>query len=203
MPGSQRIGPVHVLSDFSYRATRCAGEGWVLVGDAFGFLDPMYSSGVFLALKSGEMAADTINEAFERNDFSAVQLSKWGDGLSDGMSVVRKLVGYDRYESREALAALQAVYEHLRLWTNHWQPTLKLIGKERDGARVRKRYDTALTPYRRVLATADLDPAARLRLGAQHDTTGPVALRRRLDAAILALGRLHTRPADPLPEVAG
>lgn len=92
MPGSQRIGPVHVLSDFSYRATRCAGEGWVLVGDAFGFLDPMYSSGVFLALKSGEMAADVINEAFDKNDLSAVQLSKWGDGLSDGMSVVRKLV---------------------------------------------------------------------------------------------------------------
>lgn len=92
MPGSTRIGPVHVLSDFSYRATRCAGEGWVLVGDAFGFLDPMYSSGVFLALKSGEMAADVINEAFDSNDFSAVRLSKWGDGLSDGMSVVRKLV---------------------------------------------------------------------------------------------------------------
>src|SRR5688572_29392137 len=92
MPGSERVSPVHVLSDFSYRATRCAGEGWVLVGDAFGFLDPMYSSGVFLALKSGEMAADTINEAFDRNDFSAVQLSKWGDGLSDGMTVVRKLV---------------------------------------------------------------------------------------------------------------
>jgi flavin-dependent dehydrogenase len=92
MPGAERVGPVHVLSDFSYRATRCAGEGWVLVGDAFGFLDPMYSSGVFLALKSGEMAADAINEAFGRNDFSAVQLSKWGDELSDGMTVLRKLV---------------------------------------------------------------------------------------------------------------
>jgi hypothetical protein len=137
----------------------------------------------------------TRSRPYWKNDQAHVEQKNW--------SVVRKLVGYDRYESREALAALQAVYEHLRLWTNHWQPTLKLIGKERDGARVRKRYDTALTPYRRVLATADLDPAARLRLGAQHDTTGPVALRRRLDAAILALGRLHTRPADPLPEVAG
>jgi len=92
MQGAERCGPVHVLSDFSYRATRCAGDGWVLVGDAFGFLDPMYSSGVFLALKSGEMAADAINEAFAAGDFSAPQLSKWGDGLSDGMSVVRKLV---------------------------------------------------------------------------------------------------------------
>ena len=92
MPGSQRVSDVHVISDFSYRATRCAGEGWVLVGDAFGFLDPMYSSGVFLALKSGEMAADAINEAFAKRDFSAPQLSRWGDDVAGGMSLIRKLV---------------------------------------------------------------------------------------------------------------
>ncbi len=62
MTNAQRVSPVHVLSDFSWRSTRCAGDGWVLVGDAFGFLDPVYSSGVFLALKSGEMAADAIIE---------------------------------------------------------------------------------------------------------------------------------------------
>ena len=89
---AQRVSQVHVLSDFSYRARRCAGEGWVLVGDAFGFLDPMYSSGVFLALKSGEMAADAVNEAFAKGDFSARQLSKWGPELSDGMTSIRKLV---------------------------------------------------------------------------------------------------------------
>jgi flavin-dependent dehydrogenase len=92
MKGATRCAPVHVLSDFSYRASRCAGDGWVLIGDAFGFLDPMYSSGVFLALKSGEMAADAINEAFETNDFSGAQLGKWGDELAGGMSVIRKLV---------------------------------------------------------------------------------------------------------------
>jgi flavin-dependent dehydrogenase len=81
-----------VTSDFSYRASRCAGEGWVLVGDAFGFLDPMYSSGVYFALKSGELAADAINEAFEAGDFSAQRLSRWGDSLSYGMTMVRKLV---------------------------------------------------------------------------------------------------------------
>ena len=92
MPGSQRVSPAHVISDFSYRATRCAGDGWVLIGDAFGFLDPMYSSGVFLALKSGEMAADAISEALVKNDVSGAQLGKWGDELASGMSVVRKLV---------------------------------------------------------------------------------------------------------------
>ena len=92
MADAVRVSPVHVLSDFSWRANRCAGEGWVLVGDAFGFLDPIYSSGVFLALKSGEMAADAINEAFKTHDFSAAQLGKWGGRLSDGMQAMRKLV---------------------------------------------------------------------------------------------------------------
>ena len=92
MDGAERFAPVHVTSDFSYRASRCAGEGWVLVGDAFGFLDPMYSSGVFLALKSGELAADAINEAFETQDFSAARLGKWGETVSHGMTMIRKLV---------------------------------------------------------------------------------------------------------------
>jgi len=92
MNGAVRVSPVYVLSDFSWQATRSAGEGWVLVGDAFGFLDPIYSSGVFLALKSAEMAADCVNEAFANNDFSAAQLGKWGRPLSDGMQAMRKLV---------------------------------------------------------------------------------------------------------------
>jgi flavin-dependent dehydrogenase len=86
------IPPIHVLSDFSYSSKRCAGEGWILIGDAFGFLDPMYSSGVFLALKSAEMAADCVIEAFQKKDFSAQQLGKWGQPLSDGMQSLRKLV---------------------------------------------------------------------------------------------------------------
>jgi len=92
MTNAQRVGEVHVISDYSYRSTRCAGDGWVLVGDAFGFLDPMYSSGVFLALKSGEMAADVINEALKTGGTDAVNLSKWGETLSDGMQTIRKLV---------------------------------------------------------------------------------------------------------------
>ena len=83
---------MYVLSDFTYRADRCAGDGWVLVGDAFGFLDPIYSSGVFLALKSGEMAADAINEGLNKGDLSAEQLGKWGGPLADGMQAIRKLV---------------------------------------------------------------------------------------------------------------
>jgi flavin-dependent dehydrogenase len=92
MRDAQRVGDVHVISDYSYRSSRCAGDGWALVGDAFGFLDPMYSSGVFLALKSGEMAADAINDALASGRADAMNLSRWGETLSDGMQTIRKLV---------------------------------------------------------------------------------------------------------------
>ena len=90
--GAEQLFPVKVTKDFSYRANRIAGDGWVLVGDAFGFLDPVYSSGLFLALKSGEMAADTINEALEKEDFSATQLGRFGTDFVAGMEAIRKLV---------------------------------------------------------------------------------------------------------------
>ena len=60
------LGPMRVTGEFSYRATRTAGDGFCLVGDAFSFLDPVFSSGVFLALKSGEMAADAIHRDLEQ-----------------------------------------------------------------------------------------------------------------------------------------
>ena len=89
---AEQLFPVKTTKDFSYRASRIAGEGWVLVGDAFCFLDPMYSSGVYLALKSGEMAADAIAEAFAKGDFSAEQLGGFGPELVRGMEAVRKMV---------------------------------------------------------------------------------------------------------------
>ncbi len=78
--------------DYSYRATRVAGDGWVMIGDAWGFLDPLYSSGVLLALKSGEMAADAIVEGLATGDTSAAQLGKWGDEFNKGVDRMRRLV---------------------------------------------------------------------------------------------------------------
>ena len=63
-PGTH-LGPMRVTGEFSYRATKTSGPGFCLVGDAFSFLDPVFSSGVFLALKSGEMAADAIHQGLE------------------------------------------------------------------------------------------------------------------------------------------
>jgi flavin-dependent dehydrogenase len=78
--------------DYSYRSKQVAGDGWVLVGDAFGFLDPLYSSGVLLALKSGEMAADAIAEGLARGDVSAAHLGRWGPVFNQGVDRMRRLV---------------------------------------------------------------------------------------------------------------
>jgi hypothetical protein len=121
----------------------------------------------------------TRSRPYWKNDQAHVEQKNW--------SVVRRLLGYDRYESTAALSALNAVYSDLRVWTNHWQPVLKLVGKERDGAKVRKRYDGAATPYRRVLATGELTRAARARLDQAHTARGPAAVRRALDTAVAAL----------------
>ena len=81
-----------VTRDYSYRSNQVAGDGWVLVGDAFGFLDPLYSSGVLLALKSGELAAEAICDGLASADTSASQLGRWGDGFNQGVDRMRRLV---------------------------------------------------------------------------------------------------------------
>jgi flavin-dependent dehydrogenase len=87
-----RADRYRATKDYSYRARRCAGDGWVLVGDAHGFLDPLYSSGVLLALKSGQLAADAIVEGLAAGDVSQQQLGKWAPEFNQGMDRMRRLV---------------------------------------------------------------------------------------------------------------
>jgi flavin-dependent dehydrogenase len=89
---ARRATGYFATKDYSYRATQVAGNGWVLVGDAFAFLDPLYSSGVLLALRSGEMAADAIVEGLARGDTSAAQLGRWGPLFNAGVDRMRRLV---------------------------------------------------------------------------------------------------------------
>lgn len=84
--------PMQVIKDFSYSNAEVAGDGWVLVGDAFSFIDPVYSSGVFLALKSGEMAAEAILDGLKNDDLSANQLGRFEPDLRRGMDAVLGLV---------------------------------------------------------------------------------------------------------------
>jgi len=87
-----RCDDFHVLKEYSYHSKRAAGDGWVLIGDAFGFLDPLYSSGVLLALKSGQLAADAIAEGLAKGDTSAAQLGKWSPEFKQGMDRMRRMV---------------------------------------------------------------------------------------------------------------
>ncbi len=89
---AKRVTGYFATRDYSYRSTECAGNGWVLVGDAFGFLDPLYSSGVLLALKSGELAADAIVDGLKKGDTSAAQLGAWGPDFNLGVDRMRRLV---------------------------------------------------------------------------------------------------------------
>lgn len=88
----KQVALVKATKDYTYRAKQAAGDGWVLVGDAFGFLDPLYSSGVLLALKSGELAADAIVEGLRNGDTSRAQIGKWEAGYVEGMDRMRRLV---------------------------------------------------------------------------------------------------------------
>jgi flavin-dependent dehydrogenase len=88
----EAISDYRTTKDFSYQTTQAAGDGWVLVGDAFGFIDPVYSSGFFLALKSGEFAADAIHEGLSLNDVSAARLGSWQAKHRSGIDLFRKLV---------------------------------------------------------------------------------------------------------------
>src|SRR5262249_49251513 len=89
-----------------------AGGGWVLIGDAFGFLDPLYSSGVLLALKSGELAADAIADGIAANNTSATQLGRWGELFNKGVDRMRRLVC--EYYDGFSFGRFIKTYPHLR-----------------------------------------------------------------------------------------
>jgi flavin-dependent dehydrogenase len=81
-----------VTSEYSYHTKHCGCEGLLLVGDAFCFLDPVFSSGLMLALKSGVMAADAVHEALVARDFSPGRFAGYASGLREGIENMRKLV---------------------------------------------------------------------------------------------------------------
>ncbi|MGH2469592.1 MAG: integrase catalytic domain-containing protein, partial [Chloroflexota bacterium] len=112
-------------------------------------------------------------------------------------SIVRRLIGYDRYESREAQAQLERVYAVVRPYINGWQPVFKLIAKERDGAKVTKHYDRPQTPLRRLLASAVLSAQQQTTAKETWMVSDPMTLRRQLDAAVDLLWKLRARDLEP------
>lgn len=88
----RQFGPYRVTGEYSYRSRHCAADGLVLVGDAFAFLDPVFSSGVLLALRSGELAADAVDAALTAGDVSAARFREYGARVCEGIEAMRKLV---------------------------------------------------------------------------------------------------------------
>jgi hypothetical protein len=124
----------------------------------------------------------TRSRPYRKNDQAHVEQKNW--------SVVRHLIGYDRYETAAELAVLQAIYQDLRLYVNFFQPVLKLIGKEQVEGKVIKRYDTATTPYQRVLISPYVSETLKIYLRQQYVQLNPVKLRNRIDANVAILWKL-------------
>ena len=114
----------------------------------------------------------TRSRPYRKNDNCFVEQKNY--------SVVRRAVGYARYDTEAQLHLLNELYATLRLYTNFFQPTMKLKSKERVGSKVTKRYDEAQTPYQRVLSAAQISEAEKERLRAQYKTLNPAALKRKL-----------------------
>lgn len=92
LAGAEPLDDLAVAKEFSYTTSQAAGDGWVLAGDAWGFIDPVYSSGVYFALKSADMAAGCVIDALKQDDPSAERLGAWSEEFREGTKWVRKLV---------------------------------------------------------------------------------------------------------------
>lgn len=122
---------------------------------------------------------------YRKNDQAHVEQKNW--------SVVRRLIGYDRYETPAAVVTLNTVYHHLRLYTNFFQPSLKLVRKVRHGARVHRVFDRAQTPYQRLLASGRLPAPSAQHLAKQYASLNPLTLREEIDQHLRRLWRLAAR----------
>lgn len=107
--GAEKMRNCQVTGDYSYRSKHCAADGLVLVGDAFAFLDPVFSSGVFLALQSGVMAGDAVDAALEAGDVSAARFVEYGEQLCQGLEAMRRLV-YAFYDTAFSFGRLFRTY---------------------------------------------------------------------------------------------
>jgi transposase InsO family protein len=119
---------------------------------------------------------------YRKNDQAWVEQRNWQS--------VRRLIGYGRYHSKHAYELLLELYPLLDLQMNFFRPLRKLVAKERQGARVSKRYDEPRTPYQRLVAAAALSPTDQARIARQLENLNPAELQRRIDQPLRKLWRL-------------
>jgi hypothetical protein len=124
----------------------------------------------------------TRSRPYKKNDQAHVEQKNW--------SIVRRTVGYDRMEGEEEHRLLQSIYDTLRLYSNFFQPVLKLDKKVRVDGKTIRRYDKAKTPYQRVLASEAIPIEVKSRLIRQYLQLNPVQLRQDIDVNVARLWRI-------------
>lgn len=134
----------------------------------------------------------TRSRSGNKNDGAHVEQKNW--------TTVRQLVGYLRYDTDAERLLLNEIWALTSLIGNHFYPQQKLISKVRDGAKVTKRYDTAATPYARVIAHPDVKALPKRRLAKQHSSFNPAAVQRHIQAHADGLLTLATAKAGPAPK---
>ena len=130
----------------------------------------------------------TRSRPYRKNDNCYVEQKNY--------SVVRRHVGYQRLAGQQQLTLVNELYKHLRLYTNYFQPLMKLKHKERHGSQVKKTYDVAQTPYQRLLQSPYLSAADKRRLKAEYALLNPAELKRQIERlqAKLLKWAAETRP---------
>lgn len=127
----------------------------------------------------------TRSRSYKKNDSCHVEQKNW--------TVIRRVIGYDRFSSKAAFKALEDVYTLLRLYINFFQPVSKLVGKSRHGAKLYKVYDTAQTPYQRLLRSGVLPEDKRRELADMYGALNPVTLLKQIRELVEHLCTLAER----------
>ena len=109
----EQVGEYRITGEYSYRNQYCSMDGLVLAGDALGFLDLVFSSGVFLALKSGAMLADEVDAALSAGPITAQSFDVYGKKMQSSIETMRKIV-YAFYDPEFSFGDLVKRGEHLR-----------------------------------------------------------------------------------------
>ena len=120
-----------------------------------------------------EKISHSRGRPYRKNDQACVEQRNWQS--------VRRHVGYERYSSQAAYDLLLKLYPLLSLQANFFRPVRKLVSKEREGAKVRKRYDEPQTPYQRLLTSGVLSETAQADIAKHLLALNPADLQRRID----------------------
>ena len=134
----------------------------------------------------------------KKNDNCWVEQRNW--------THVRKMIGYLRYDSKEELRALNDLWEEVALYKNFFQPTMKIVSKERVGGQIKRKYDTPTTPYERVMELGNLNERARACLAATYQSINPAHLKRQIEKKRMVLYHLyqnkkHAAKVEPMKKL--